>query len=82
MKLGKRQIEWLATLANPSMFLVVGDRVSDRLIALGLARPRGRNNSFVQITAAGWRALADAADAGRYAFPEPKPCSRSPRDAP
>ena len=66
--LGKRQIDLLAKLGSPGMFLIVGDPVSRSLAKRGLLKPEGTStddDSFYHITSAGLRALADAMDSGQ-----------------
>lgn len=63
MKLGTRQIEALEAL-GPQRCPVVADKHDRRLIVLGLA-DGGDDNSFVCLTPAGLRRLADEIEAGR-----------------
>lgn len=68
-KLGKRQLDRLAMMAHVGSALVVPDEVSRSLAARGLMEPTGQTpksaDSFVVITAAGYRAIADAIEAGQ-----------------
>ena len=64
MRLGKHQLRLLRVLAG-GCFLIVPDRLSRGLVAKGLAK-EWRPDSFVGITSDGLRALADAADRGRF----------------
>lgn len=71
-RLGKNQLALLKVLANPNMFLIVESKESRSLAKRGLIRSRTEDgNSFFQITPAGWRALADAVDAGILELPAP-----------
>jgi hypothetical protein len=73
--LGKRQLELLRDI-GPMCALVLPDKTSRRLCALGLMFAHGVDGSFAAITPAGLRALADAADAGKIALftlPEDRP---------
>ena len=63
-RLGIRQLELLRGIGTTGA-LVVGNKTSRRLCALGLMKAHGRDGSFAAITPAGLRALADAAEAGR-----------------
>lgn len=67
-RLGKLQLARLAGMAHVGSALVVPDAVSRSLAARGLMEATGRapNNAenFVVVTAAGYRAIADAIDAG------------------
>lgn len=76
--LGRLQLDLLAKLASPSLFLVVGKPLSTSLVRRGLMRAHGApappndpHGGFVQITPAGLRALADAWEAGRLSFDPP-----------
>ncbi len=62
--IGRRQRDLLALIARPGTALVVPDKVSRSLVRRGLAR-HARPDAMVHITAAGLRALADEAEAGR-----------------
>lgn len=65
--LGKNQLERLLGLASPYSLLVVGgEPVIESLAKRGLLKPKSKANpkSFMQITPAGMRALADAFEAG------------------
>lgn len=67
MKLGALQLERLFALANPSMYLIVGDdRLSQSLVRRGLLRPKSRKHprAMLHITPSGLRALADAYERG------------------
>lgn len=67
-KLGKLQLARLAGMAGVGSALVVPDAISRSLAARGLMEGTGTTpktaDSFVVITAAGYRAIADAIDAG------------------
>lgn len=63
MRVGKRQIELLITLATPNRLLVVGDKISDALVRRGMLK-EDQERCGIGITAAGLRALADAMDRG------------------
>ena len=63
MRLGIRQLELLRSVGT-TRALVVADRASSRLCEIGLMKEMG-DGSFVAVTPAGLRALADAVDAGR-----------------
>lgn len=74
-RLGEKQLQLIAVLASPGTILISGgNRTSQRLIELGLLESRDdaykqlgrRYQNGVYITASGLRALADAADAGRF----------------
>lgn len=68
-RLGRRQIDRMAAMANVGCALVVPDAVSRSLVARGLMEPTGDKpgceDAFVVMTAAGYRAVADAIDAGQ-----------------
>jgi len=64
VRLGIRQLETLRAVGTHAA-LVVPDKTSRRLCALGLMVAHGDDGSFAAITPAGLRALADAVDAGR-----------------
>lgn len=68
-RLGQRQINRLAAMANVGCALVVPDAVSRSLVARGLMEPTsdqpGCQDGFVVMTPAGYRAVADAIDAGQ-----------------
>lgn len=70
-RLGCEQINYLKAMGGVGRFLVVPDKVSDSLCARGLMKSHGTDRSFVGITPAGLRALADLLDAG--IIPEPVP---------
>lgn len=82
MKLGKRQIDLLQALANPRLFMIVGDAVCVSLAKRGLlkairkpqARPDGKPDfgAFYQITPAGMRVLANLWQSRAVKFPPPK----------
>lgn len=67
-RLGKRQLELLSGMAGVGNCLVVPSALSRSLIRRGLMQGTsdqpGRGDSLAVITAAGYRALADAIDAG------------------
>lgn len=63
MRLGIRQLRTLRTLST-RLVQVIGDKHTARLCELGLCESAPDGN-MVRITAAGLRAVADAADAGR-----------------
>lgn len=65
--LGKLQLERLMGLASPSMLLIVGDKLSQSLVARGLVKPhfRKKPDAWHRITPAGMRVLADAYEAGQ-----------------
>ena len=75
MKLGRRQTELLRQLANPFLFLIVGDRVADSLVKRGLLAETGPTGGFYQITPAGLRHVADLWEAGAVRFEREKPGS-------
>lgn len=62
--IGKRQLELLVVLGNPTCALVVPDKCALSLVARGLLKVTERDN-FACITAAGLRALAAEMEAGR-----------------
>lgn len=68
-KLGKRQLARLAGMAGVGSALVVPDELSRSLAARGLMEGTGdkpgSEDAFAVVTAAGYRAVADAIDAGR-----------------
>jgi hypothetical protein len=82
MNLGKRQIDLLRALANPHLFMVVGDAVCVSLAKRGLLKavrkpkPRGDgkpdHGAFYQITPAGMRVVADLWQSRVVSFPPPK----------
>ena len=63
MTLGIRQLRTLRRMST-RLVRVIGDRQTARLCELGLCESAPDGN-MVRITAAGLRAIADAADAGR-----------------
>jgi hypothetical protein len=71
MRLGKKQLARLASMAHVGMAQVVPDAVTNSLVARGLMQPTGTKpgteDAFIVITAAGFRAIADAIDAGTIA---------------
>lgn len=82
--LGKQQLGLLAALGSPNRFLIVGDRrEAQSLLRRGLlmahapATPEVPWDTYLQITPAGLRALADAFEAGRITFDRP---NRKPED--
>lgn len=86
MRLGKHQLNLLATMASPFSALIVKDRVAVSLAKRGLLAPHfagkkgvgsgpaaTNRDSFFGITPAGLRALADAYEAGQLEqFLDPK----------
>lgn len=68
-RLGRRQAEFLALMANVGCALVVPNAHSRALVKRGLMEPTGdqpgSEEAFIVINAAGFRALADAIDAGQ-----------------
>lgn len=67
--LGKRQLRLLSVLGTPGTALIVPCKVSESLVRRGYAASAAADSDgFVHITAAGLRALADEADAGRLAL--------------
>lgn len=74
MKLGKNQLHMLAALGDPSRMLIVPCKLSRSLEKRGLVRSRAERTEgcFLQITAAGFRALADAHEAGAFDHIRPK----------
>lgn len=68
-RLGKRQIARLSGMAHVGSAQVVPDAISRSLVARGLMEPTGDKpgceESFSVVTAAGFRAIADAIDAGQ-----------------
>jgi hypothetical protein len=74
MTLGTRQLKLLRSVGTTKA-IVVGDKLSRRLCDLGLMKAMG-DDSFICVTPAGLRALADAADQGRidlFKMPERTP---------
>lgn len=65
-RLGLNQLDLLAKLGSPLTMLIVGDALSDSLLARGLVR-QDRKRRGIVISPAGLRALADALEAGRLA---------------
>lgn len=63
-RVGVNQLDLLAKLGSPLTVLLVGDDLSDSLLARGLVRQEKKRRGIV-ITPAGLRALADALEAGR-----------------
>jgi hypothetical protein len=86
MKLGKRQIDCLHALANPHLFMIVGDAVCLSLAKRGLLkavrkpeiRADGKPDygAFYQITPAGMRVLADLWQSRVVKFPPPRRAKR------
>jgi hypothetical protein len=64
MKIGKRQRCWLAKMAHVGAAQVIMNDVTKSLVAKGLAASL-HPDSFIYVTPAGYRALADELDAGR-----------------
>lgn len=68
-RLGKRQIAKLAGMAGVGSALVVPDAISRSLASRGLMEGTGdkpgSEDAFAVVTAAGYRAVADAIDAGQ-----------------
>lgn len=68
-RFGKHQLARLASMAHVGLAQVVPDAVSRSLVARGLMEPTGTKpgteDAFIVITAAGFRAIADAIDAGK-----------------
>lgn len=65
--LGKHQLKLLATMGSPFRALVVGDALSESLCKRGLMTKEGkvdRYGSFVRVTPAGLRYLAEALERG------------------
>lgn len=81
MKLGTRQLELLRALAI-TRALVIHNKISRRLCEIGLMKAMGEDgNSFICVTPAGLRAIADAADAGRIElFRMPERPAKTPVD--
>lgn len=76
-RLGRHQLDLLSGLAGIGSSIVVGNRLSDSLVRRGLllATDAG-HNALVVITPAGYRALADAIEAGAIPWPpefKPRP---------
>ena len=71
-RLGKRQAEFLAAMAKAGCALVVPNDYSRARVKRGLMEPTGdqpgSEDAFIVITAAGFRALADAIDAGQVRY--------------
>lgn len=65
MRIGKRQLEWLCGVAKPGTFFVAPSFQFQPLLEKGLLKSWGADNSWVGITSAWLRAIADAVDAGR-----------------
>lgn len=76
--LGTRQIDLLRQLANPHLFLIIGDKVAESLVRRGLVAETGVKGGFFQITPAGMRLMADMWEAGKITF-DPPPRTRSPK---
>lgn len=67
--LGNRQLALLRQLANPYLFLVVGDSVARSLEKRGLVAARSDSaDALYQITPAGMRTIADAWQDGKIGF--------------
>jgi hypothetical protein len=75
MRLGRRQLDLLAGLGGVHTALIVPDAISRSLTRRGLlvsVAERRTDDGFLSITAEGYRAIADALDAGtivREPFP-------------
>ncbi len=71
MRLGKKQLARLASMAHVGMAQVVPDAVTKSLVARGLMQPTGTkpgtDDAFIVITADGFRAIADAIETGTIA---------------
>lgn len=67
-RLGKRQLDRLAGMAHVGAAMVAPDALCRSLAARGLMEPTGdqpgHEDTFYVVTAAGFRAVADAIDAG------------------
>lgn len=67
-RLGKKQLARLSGMAHVGVAQVVPDAVTNSLVSRGLMQPTGTKpgteDAFIVITAAGFRAIADAIDAG------------------
>lgn len=70
--LGPKQLGFLAGMCHVASAVVVPDSLTDSLVRRGLMEPTGTTpksaNAFVVVTAAGYRAIADAIDAGRLPY--------------
>lgn len=75
--LGKHQLHLLGGLARPGTALVIADKLSRSLCKRQLAKEWGED-SYVCITPAGLRALADEADAGRLSLKPPDNNGKAP----
>ena len=71
-RLGKNQIAKLASMAHVGCAQVVPDAMTRSLVAKGLMEPTGdkpgAEDGFIVMTAAGYRAVADAIDAGQINY--------------
>jgi len=67
-RLGNNQLARLASMAHVGMAQVVPDAVTRSLVSRGLMAPTGNKpgteDAFIVITADGFRAIADAIEAG------------------
>lgn len=67
-RLGSKQLGLLATMAGVGRALVAPDAVSRSLCARGLMEPTGTTpetaDAFIAVTPSGFRAVADAMEAG------------------
>lgn len=69
-RLGRHQLDLLSKLAAFGRVLVVGDRLSDSLVRRGLLLALDADsNAMIVITPAGYRAVADAIEAGAIPWP-------------
>lgn len=72
-RLGKRQIDLLAGLGHVGSALILPTPITDSLVKRGLMRPTGdkpgTENGFLVLTPAGYRAIADAIEAGLIPWP-------------
>lgn len=68
-RLGKNQLARLSSMAHVGFAQVVPDDVARSLVARGLMEPTGDKpgceDSFIVVSADGYRAIADAIDAGK-----------------
>ena len=69
--MGRKQLDLIATISGVGTALVVPNDVSRSLCKRGLMEATGGDHAtggFVVVTARGYRALADAIDAGELAY--------------
>lgn len=64
-KLGRKQLDMLASIGGVHRALVVPDAVARSLCSRGLMKPGGtKTDGLIVLTADGYRAIADALDSG------------------